>query len=134
MVCIQCGFDTRVTNSRLQKRQNQVWRRRSCPACGLTFTTEESIRYDGTWVVQSTNKQLATFSRDKLFLSIYKSCAHRKTAVADASGLANTVIQQLAAQVADARLEATAIRTVVEVVLARFDKTAASHYTAYHRA
>jgi transcriptional regulator NrdR family protein len=88
MVCVYCGSETKVTNSRHQKRTNQVWRRRQCLKCTALFTTEEKTDHTSLWKVKKNNEEtLVAFSRDKLFLSIYKSCEHRLNALADAASL-----------------------------------------------
>lgn len=134
MVCLHCGGETSVTNSRPQQRSNQVWRRRQCGKCGAIFTTTETARYGGSWAVRGKSGRLSPFSRDKLFLSLYKSCEHRKTVLNDADALADTVIKKLAGLVSDGTVESAAIAQVVQVALNRFDKAASSHYRAFHKA
>ncbi|HET7060465.1 MAG TPA: hypothetical protein VFH99_04115 [Candidatus Saccharimonadales bacterium] len=134
MVCVQCGGQTRVINSRHQRRANQVWRRRQCrnPQCGAVFTSEETAAYNAAWAVQGPSGKLAPFSRDKLLLSLYKSLEHRSTAVADAGGLADTVIKRLSGAVTDGVIESQAIVHAAQVALNRFDKAASTHYSAFH--
>ena len=133
MVCIQCGKSTEVFNSRPQKRFNKVWRRRRCKSCLLLFTTVETALYDELWIVQYAERQFQPFSRDKLFLSIHSSLQHRKTAIQDAGGLCDTVINKLAANVIGSSLKNSDIIKVTEVALNRFDKLASAHYQAHHR-
>jgi transcriptional repressor NrdR len=133
MVCIHCGSDTKVTNSRPQKRLNQVWRRRECLNCGAIFTTSESAAYEAVWAVKNSKSKLEPFSRDKLFLSLHKSLGHRPTAILDASGLTDTVMRKLATQITDGLIERTQIVVTSQVVLNRFDKSASTHYAAFHR-
>jgi transcriptional repressor NrdR len=132
MVCIYCSGKTQVLNSRHQKRSNQVWRRRHCLECKSTFTTLESAEYTLAWQVRGRNRQLEPFSRDKLFLSIWNSLQHRKTALTDASGLTDTVIKKLLGEVEAATLDAGTIQRTALVALTRFDKAAATHYQAFH--
>lgn len=131
MVCIYCSGSTSVINSRHQKKANQVWRRRACTACNAVFTTLEApdtslsirIRRNGT---------LEAFSREKLLLSLYDSLRHRKTSVEDATGLTGTVMTSLYPLVDQAVLERDTVVEVVNSVLNRFDKVAATHYAAFH--
>ena len=132
MVCIQCGGKTQVSNSRPQRRSNQVWRRRECLDCKTVFTTEESIQYGGIWRVLGQNGRLQAFSRDKLLLSIYRSCEHRKDALADASGLTNTIISKLSTGVSNGVVQTSVIVQVAQVALNRFDQAASVHYRAHH--
>lgn len=132
MVCIQCGQNTEVSNSRHQKRANRVWRRRKCLSCGSVFTTQEQALYQASWLVKGKKSSLTPFSRDKLFLSLYKSCQHRKHAVSDAGGLADSIIGLLSRQVQSGMIDSSAIKSTVSVALSRFDKAASTHYQAYH--
>lgn len=131
MVCIYCAGQTRVTNSRLQKRQNQVWRRRNCQECDAMFTTLEAADLFSA-VVATKDRQQQPFSRDTLFISIYEACRHRKSAVNDAAGLTNTVLQHLYPLIQDAALQISDIVRVTTQVLTRYDKAAAVQYAAYH--
>lgn len=117
----------------MQQRSHRVWRRRECMECGATFTTEESALYEAAWAVQGSDGALKPFSRDKLFISLYKSCQHRSSALEDASDLADTIIKKLASGVEDGRLWAGTISQVVLVALSRFDKAASVHYQAFHQ-
>ncbi len=78
-------------------------------------------------------RQLRPFSRDKLFISVYDSCQHRKTALSDAEGLTETVIRKLAAHVKDGTVDKSDITGVAQVALNRFDKAASVYYEARHR-
>ena len=132
MVCVHCRSDTQVINSRLQKKANQVWRRRKCGTCGAIFSSREVAQYELVWLVRS-HKALQPFNRDKLLLSIYASCQHRPSALSDASALTETVINKLLFNATDGVLEAPAIAQTVQVALNRFDKAASVHYQAFHR-
>ena len=133
MVCVQCGGKTSVENSRPQKRSNQVWRRRQCQSCYTVFTTEESINYSGSWRVKYPNGSLQPFVRDKLLLSLHRSCQHRKTALADAQGLTDTIIKKILTQTSDGIINSQSIIQITQVALNRFDKAASVHYAAFHR-
>jgi transcriptional repressor NrdR len=122
-----------VVNSRPQRRSNQVWRRRQCQECGATFTTEERPQYGLVWQVRGPASALRPFSRPKLFLSLYKSCEHRGSALSDAESLTETVIARLSPLVQDGTLDRRDIRRVIMVALNRFDKTASVHYQAFHK-
>ena len=140
MVCIYCRFPTQVNNSRHQKRSNTVWRRRKCKntACSSLFSTREATDYEKSWVVQygtsgiRKSAKLAPFIRDKLFISIYKSCQHRKSSDIDAVGLTATVINQLQPGAQDATLSSTMIAATTYKTLQRFDNAAATYYHAFH--
>lgn len=131
MVCIYCGGRTQVTNSRPQKRLNQTWRRRECVNCHAVFTTEEAVNLSGSLVVRRPQAPVQPFSRDKLFVSLYRALGHRKTALEDAGALCATIIAQLADN-AKASISPADIAAVAHQVLRRFDTAAAVQYAAYH--
>ncbi len=133
MVCIYCGSLTAVKNSRLKRHNNHIWRRRACLSCASIFTTEESPQLSGMLMVKSRRTgSLKPFSRDQLFLTIYESCKHRPTAIADAANLTQTVITGLVAKHADGLAHAATIANKAHAVLQRFDPLAANLYAAYH--
>jgi transcriptional regulator NrdR family protein len=132
MVCIHCGAETHIVNSRWQKRANQVWRRRRCLGCEAVFTTEETANYGAAWRVEAKNGSLEAFQRDKLFLSLYMACGHRKTALNDATGLADTVVAKIPAAVRTGVIKSAQIIEITQVALNRFDKAASSYYAARH--
>ena len=131
MVCIYCRGLTSVTNSRKQKRSNAIWRRRSCSSCKGVFTTLESVDYS-TAIIVGSGKQHTAFSRDKLFVSVYESCKHKKNAQTSATMLTDTIIKQLYPHIKDASLPIDTIRRVTLRTLQRFDEAAGVHYKAYH--
>jgi transcriptional repressor NrdR len=133
MVCIHCGSETQVTNSRPQKRSNQVWRRRQCVKCQAVFTTSETAQYEAAWAVKGKTGSPKPFSQDKLFLSLHKSCGHRKTALSDAKGLTETIINKLPVHIVDGTVSSHDIVQVAQVALNRFDKAASTHYQAFHK-
>lgn len=129
--CIYCQSETRVTNSRPQKRTNSVWRRRTCLNCGTTFTSVETVELGGNISVKS-KERLEAFKRDKLFVSVFDSLRHRKTALEDATALTDTIIYKLLPFMNDATLEKHLVIRITLDCLRRFDTVAATHYVAFH--
>jgi transcriptional repressor NrdR len=133
MVCIYCGnTKTQVTNSRLQKRVNTIWRRRSCSKCLAVFTTIEQPDLSTTIAVRMSSKTLLPLQRDKLLVSIYDSCKHRATAYEDATELTKTCIADIIQSAVSGVVDRNAIVAITGSVLDRFDKVAATMYRAYH--
>lgn len=132
MVCIYCGSQTSVANSRHKRRTNQIWRRRACGNCQAVFTTQETPALEQSVSVKGKKGRLEPFERDKLYLSIVTACGHRKHASKDATGLTATVISKLLPHIKQATLEKAAITDVTLQVLIRFDKPASVTYQAYH--
>jgi transcriptional regulator NrdR family protein len=75
---------------------------------------------------------MSPFSRDKLFASVLHAVGHRKTHVADASALTDTIIAKLLHSTTVATIEPAEIVDVVHATLVRFDTAAAVQYQAYH--
>lgn len=84
-------------------------------------------------------------SRDKLFLSLYKSLGHRSDALNSATALTTTVIGRLLRNKPslqgrtqqnqkDGILSAGVIAKVTYETLKRYDPLAAATYKAYHQA
>jgi transcriptional regulator NrdR family protein len=121
-----------VTNSRLQRRANQIWRRRRCKTCRNDFTTHETVDLSSSVVVRHGPKDLRPFMRDKLLISVFESCKHRPNAIEDASALTQTIVGILRGYLQDSVLERDALVTIATAVLERFDRSAATIYSAYH--
>lgn len=134
MVCLYCGSSTFVINSRHQKRSNNVWRRRQCEKCGATLTTIESFDYSKGLMLQRSDNKLVAFKREKLFLSIYKSCEHRKKALDDAIELTQTVIEKVMQPnpSSTGKLPVSLLANTTFETLKNFDKVSAIQYSAYH--
>jgi transcriptional regulator NrdR family protein len=128
MVCVNCGQNTAVTNSRLNKRTNAIWRRRQCLICKTTFTTKEEPKYSEIWLITGSLSHVEPFSRDKLYVSIYDCLLHRKDAVECSSSLTDTVIKNLIGYSSGGAIKTKDIRQIVQVLLNRFDKTASVKY------
>lgn len=133
MVCIYCGSSTRVTNSRLQKRNNAVWRRRVCEKCSGIFTTLESADLM-TAIRVKHGSSLEPFIRDMLLISVYEACKHRPKALEDAIGLTQTISSDIMKQISpEGVIERSRVAELAYAVLERFDPVAATVYMAYHK-
>ncbi len=132
MVCTFCNSETKVINSRHQKKANATWRRRLCNTCTEAYTTTETYDLHGLILVATKDKtNLEDFLRDKLFLSIHTVLLHRKTAISDATSLTDTVIQLILAQKKHIVPKSVIAQTIFEV-LDRFDHLSALQYRALH--
>lgn len=131
MVCIYCSGETQVINSRPQKKKNNIWRRRQCISCNTVFSTIEAANASLSITVRKNN-HLEPFLRDHLFVSVYDSLKHRKSALADATSLTDTMLATIY-QLADRSvIERDVIVTICATVLERFDTVAVTHYRAFH--
>jgi transcriptional regulator NrdR family protein len=133
MVCIYCEGKTHVTNSRLQKRTNQVWRRRQCNSCQAIFSSLERIVYEGGLMVQNSTSHITPLQRDKLFLDIYDACRHRPNAISDATALTDTVLSKLLAlRASQGLIQRDILVKITDSALKQFDRSAHVHYLAFH--
>ncbi|MGH7157750.1 MAG: hypothetical protein ACREGD_01580 [Candidatus Saccharimonadales bacterium] len=132
MVCIYCSGCTEVTNSRHQKKHNNIWRRRLCQVCGATFTSREFPDLTAsTIVVGEDPSTLTPFYREKLFVSILQACGHREQPIVDATALTQTIVAKIPFS-SEGSVSRDALVRAASEVLARFDSAAATHYAAYH--
>jgi len=135
MVCIYCGHDTNVTNSRSKARLPSVWRRRACEACVAQFTTLEQPDYaTAISVSRSGSTKLEPFSRDKLFLSLNSALGHRKDSLTSSTALTQTILSRVMSKkhIQNGTLSTNSIAKESYQVLKRFDPLAANTYKAYH--
>lgn len=133
MVCVYCKSATEIVNTRQLARNNTTWRRRRCLKCGSLITTFEEPNYTQLWVViDDRSGKLSPFIRERLFLSLYDSLRHRRTAVTDASGLTATTMAKVAKSCSDGRIERKNLIDIALACLKRFDKAASVYYQAYY--
>ena len=130
MTCINClHSSTSVANSRPHKKQSSVWRRRTCPSCGATFTTIE--RPDLRYSTISVGNDKRSFNYGKLVISIAESFQHDKQkGVEHASDLADTVVTLLSRE---NHIDSVTIARTVHTTLTRFDPLAATAYAIQHK-
>jgi len=131
MVCLYCRGETQVVNSRPQKRNNQVWRRRRCLSCGSVFTSTESFDLSSSLRVEH-NDSLRPFLTDLLFTEVLFALQDRKNPYIDAREVTNTVIQNLLGQPTTPIYKPPQISQAVSKVLQRLDKRAWHRYAAEH--
>jgi transcriptional repressor NrdR len=131
MICIYCGGETKVVNSRHQIRNNQVWRRRECLACQSVFTTHETVELSSTLSVDKQGR-LSPFLPDLLLKELMLALQDRKD-VYTASGevLATIVKKLLLLPQKPVYLPADISKTTAQV-LKRFDKRAYLRFVAEH--
>lgn len=132
MVCIYCGAKTEVINSRLQRRNNNVWRRRKCPKCQALFTTHEVIHLASSVSVASTDQKIEPFTPAKLFSEILNSLQDVLSPYTAAQELADTITHKLIKNVSKGPIKAQTISQETAAVLKRFNRQAYLRYIANH--
>jgi transcriptional repressor NrdR len=131
MVCIYCGGDTKVINSRLQKRNNQVWRRRQCLVCQSVFTTHEQIEYSSALSV-AKNEGNQPFLPGLLLNELYQALAHRKDVYTASEEVLGTIVRNLIKLQGSPLFKPSDITEVTSGVLKRFDRRAYLRHLADH--
>ena len=131
MVCLYCGNETAVVNSRHQKRNNQVWRRRKCEVCKAVFTTHEATDLSNSLIVDS-RVQEKPFLSDLLFTEVLLALQDRKDCYLAAREVTSTVIQQLLKLPSLPQIKSTQISQAAAKVLKRLDKRAWLRYISEH--
>lgn len=130
MVCVYCGSNTDVVNSRAQKRNNQIWRRRRCRACDAVFTSHEAIDLSSALVVDSGRPE--PFISDKLFTEVLLALQDRKDCYVTAREVTSTVIRELLKLPDKPKIKSKQISETTAKVLKRLDKRAYLRYLAEH--
>ncbi|HET9722008.1 MAG TPA: hypothetical protein VFP32_03190 [Candidatus Saccharimonadales bacterium] len=133
MICLYCGGDTKVTNSRLQKRNNQVWRRRSCLKCGAVFTTHESVELESALSVEKSGR-FEPFLPDLLLDELISAMRHRKDVYTASGEVMGTIVRRLLALPQKPRFSSQDITRTTSEVLKHFDRRAYLRYIADHPA
>lgn len=132
MVCIYCGHKTKVNNSRSSVKNYTTWRRRQCLQCMAIYTTREYPELDSALRVRTRQNRLEPFTRDDLFLSVYFSLSHTKTALNDANELTDTIISHIL----DYKTPVIKYSHIIELtlgVLNKYDSVAYTYYLAHHQ-
>ena len=132
MVCIYCGGNTRVVNSRSSKRNPNIWRRRQCDSCKEIFTTNELPDLSRSVSIINHQDALETFSTDRLYMSVFKALSHREDALNDARHITNTITTKLLQEHSDGAIKIVDLKMICLNTLENFDKVAGTYYSAYH--
>ena len=131
MVCVYCGGKTKVTNSRHQRRSNQVWRRRQCKACVAVFTSHEALELPSAiYVLYEGSTQ--PFLPDRLYTDVLLALSDRKNCYIEARELTDTITQKLLQTDTKPYLQPKQISQVASEVIKRFNRGAWLRYIAEH--
>ncbi len=131
MVCVNCSYQkTSVINSRTQKTNPQVWRRRRCMKCQCTFTTYERVSSNDELVVQSS-KDESPFDPGILIQDIALCFGHAPEKASKAYWLAQTVENSLLLSKQLVISSAHIVKTTHSIVKA-FDPLAGEQYAVRH--
>lgn len=133
MFCINCFHSsTQVTNSRPNKKQPFIWRRRSCPQCGTVFTTTERPSLAHNQTIHLPSGDTIPFNIGKLIISLSRAFQHNPVDAEYATlELAQTIEAILVTEIKTITSED--IEVTSHQVLKRYDELAAMQYAAQHQ-
>lgn len=131
MKCIYCNGKTEVYNSRSQKRNNNVWRRRRCLSCKATFTTTEAPDLSSTLMVMSSDKYVP-FEPQMLFTEILLALQDRKNCYRESAELLKTISAKLLQLPSSPVFTTEQISQQTADVLKRFSPRAYIRYASEH--
>jgi transcriptional repressor NrdR len=131
MVCVYCGGKTKVTNSRLQRRNNRVWRRRQCLVCHSILTTHEAVELESALSVEQ-NGQTTAFLPDLLLKELMMALKDRQDVYTASGEVLGTVVRKLLTLPQKPLFTPADISKATAEVLKRFDKRAYLRYVADH--
>lgn len=120
-----------MANSRLQKRNNQIWRRRRCLACGAIFTTHEAVELESALFVDKDGHN-QPFTPSLLRNELISMLAHRKDVYAASGEILGTIVRNLLLLPQKPLYKPSDISKTVSGVLKRFDRRAYLRYLADH--
>ncbi len=91
MKCPYCeSVEDKVVDSRSNKEENAIRRRRECLSCGRRFTTYEYVELYKTDVIKSDGRR-EPFIRDKVFNGIRIACTKRSISITQMEDLVDAV-------------------------------------------
>jgi transcriptional regulator NrdR family protein len=132
MVCIYCGKNTKIINSRAVKKTNKTWRRHRCLSCHSVFTTEEKCQFSSSLLFKSQNHPIEPFCQEKLYLSVYQAIDYLDQPAITASHLTETIINHLLKnKPRDPLISASEVKIAATLILKRFNPAAAIRYATF---
>jgi transcriptional regulator NrdR family protein len=133
MFCINCfNRSTQVTNSRPNKKDPLVWRRRHCQACAATFTTYERPSLADNQPIYLADGTSEQFNLGRLIVSIAAAFTHSEhDAKYNALWIAYTVESTLSSQ--RQTITRDDIAATTHGILRQYDELAALQYAAKHQ-
>ncbi|MBI5357414.1 hypothetical protein HZB74_01020 [Candidatus Saccharibacteria bacterium] len=131
MICIFCGHETKVNNSRSKINSSSTWRRRECLNCEGVFTTKEKPDLTVAIKVIESSGKFKAFSEDKLFISVYECLSHKENSLKASKSLIDTVLEKIL-PIKGNKIKASTLAEETYRVLRRYDKATALIYKARH--
>ena len=128
MFCVYCNYrDTKVINSRPNKKRPLVWRRRQCLSCDRIITTPEIPATDDNIKIYNDSEAPTAFSVPRLAFSLTQSLSGVDSPSETAFWLAQTVYETVLT-LNTPLLSSQQLATHTHAILKRYDKRSALHY------
>lgn len=132
MKCPRCGHrDTRVVDSRLDKDERSVRRRRQCSTCSYRFSTVEEVLHEGSLVVKRDGRR-EPYDRAKLLAGIRKATEKRPIDVEQLEMLVSDVSHELMSEF-DSEIPSEVIGARVMEKLRAIDKIAFVRFACVYK-
>ena len=95
MKCPYCGhLENKVVDSRLNKENTIIRRRRSCEACGQRFTTYERLEVMMPMLIKKDGRR-ETYDRYKVVAGLKKACEKRPVSMAEIDAFVDSLEREL---------------------------------------
>ena len=95
MKCPYCGhLENKVVDSRLNKENTIIRRRRSCESCGQRFTTYERLEVMMPMLIKKDGRREA-YDRYKVVAGLKKACEKRPVSMADIDEFVDSLEREL---------------------------------------
>lgn len=132
MRCPHCGFiDSKVVDSRLNKDQTQIRRRRLCLECGRRYTTFERVESTLPVMVKRDSRR-EPFDRDKLRASVAIACRKRPISQTRIDKLVDRIEFQLS-ETGEKELHSEELGLIVMEELRELDPVAYVRFASVYR-
>ncbi len=93
MKCPGCsGMENKVIDSRLNKEETVIRRRRECLSCSVRFTTYEKLERSLPLLIKKAGRR-EEFDREKIIDGVKKACQKRPVSIKDIEDLVDRVEQ-----------------------------------------
>lgn len=132
MRCPKCKYeDTRVVDSRSNKDNTYIRRRRQCTECNHRFSTLEEIIREGLVVIKRDGRQ-EDFNRSKIVSGITKATQKRPISIEQIEGMAHLITETLQTKF-DSEIPSSIIGEEIMKVLREVDKIAYVRFASVYK-
>lgn len=132
MKCPYCNhLENKVVDSRLNKENTIIRRRRSCEACGQRFTTYERLEVMMPMLIKKDGRREA-YDRYKVVAGLKKACEKRPVSIADIDEFVDELERNLQ-DIGEREVETRWIGERMMEGLAKLDEVAYVRFASVYR-